>query len=88
MRTADHTQAAAAAGRGPLDVLAVRAAVARPDGLWRAFEVTEVTGSTNADLLALAALRDTHPHDDERERLERLLLLTVNGVAAGLQNTG
>jgi len=39
-------------------------------------------------LRALAALRDTHPHDDERERLERLLLLTVNGVAAGLQNTG
>jgi phosphoenolpyruvate carboxylase len=39
-------------------------------------------------LRALAALRDTDPHDDERERLERLLLLTVNGVAAGLQNTG
>jgi phosphoenolpyruvate carboxylase len=34
------------------------------------------------------ALRDTGPRDDERERLERLLLLTVNGVAAGLQNTG
>jgi len=39
-------------------------------------------------LRALAALRDTDPRDDERERLERLLLLTVNGVAAGLQNTG
>ena len=39
-------------------------------------------------LRALAALRETDPQDAERERLERLLLLTVNGVAAGLQNTG
>jgi phosphoenolpyruvate carboxylase len=39
-------------------------------------------------LRALAALRDTDPEAGERERLERLLLLTVNGVAAGLQNTG
>jgi phosphoenolpyruvate carboxylase len=39
-------------------------------------------------LRALTALRHIDPEDDERERLERLLLLTVNGVAAGLQNTG
>ncbi len=39
-------------------------------------------------LRALAALRDADPADEEQDRLERLLLLTVNGVAAGLQNTG
>ena len=42
-------------------------------------------------LRALTALREADPatQDEEgRDRLERLLLLTVNGVAAGLQNTG
>ena len=43
------------ASRTPLDAAAVRAAVVRPGGLWRTVEVTAVTGSTNADLLARAA---------------------------------
>jgi BirA family transcriptional regulator, biotin operon repressor / biotin---[acetyl-CoA-carboxylase] ligase len=42
-------------GRAPLDAAALRAAVVRSGGLWRAVEVTDVTGSTNADLLARAA---------------------------------
>src|SRR5271166_2376730 len=41
--------------RAALDAGAVRRAVIRPGGLWRAVEVTTVTGSTNADLLARAA---------------------------------
>jgi phosphoenolpyruvate carboxylase len=48
-----------------------------------------VDALSHLQLRALAALRG--PAADvpaEREQLERLLLLTVNGVAAGLQNTG
>ena len=39
----------------PLDAATINAAVVRPGGLWRPVEVTPVTGSTNADLLARAA---------------------------------
>jgi phosphoenolpyruvate carboxylase len=44
-----------------------------------------VDALSHLQLRALAGLRRG---DADRERLERLLLLTVNGVAAGLQNTG
>ncbi|HLO35130.1 MAG TPA: phosphoenolpyruvate carboxylase, partial [Candidatus Deferrimicrobium sp.] len=36
----------------------------------------------------LARLRVCEPDDPERERLLRLVQLTVNGIAAGLQRTG
>jgi phosphoenolpyruvate carboxylase len=36
----------------------------------------------------LARLRRLAPDDPERDRVLRLVQLTVNGVAAGLQNTG
>ncbi|MHB8719596.1 MAG: phosphoenolpyruvate carboxylase [Candidatus Dormibacteria bacterium] len=39
-------------------------------------------------LRALRTLRHGQPQESERELLQRLLLLTVNGLAAGLQNTG
>ena len=39
-------------------------------------------------LRALRALRSGAAEDADRRRLEQLLLLTVNGIAAGLQNTG
>ena len=49
MRAENHTQV-----RAPLDPAALRRALARAGGLWRAPEVVESTGSTNADLLARA----------------------------------
>ena len=47
-----------------------------------------VDALSHLQLRALRALRDGGSDEAERQRLERLLLLTVNGVAAGLQNTG
>jgi phosphoenolpyruvate carboxylase len=47
-----------------------------------------VDALSHIQLRALRALRGGIEDQAERERVERLLLLTVNGVAAGLQNTG
>src|SRR5499427_6474188 len=47
-----------------------------------------VDALSHLQLRALRALRDEGSDEAGRQRLERLLLLTVNGVAAGLQNTG
>jgi phosphoenolpyruvate carboxylase len=47
-----------------------------------------VDALSHLQLRALRALRAGVDDEAERERLQRLLLLTVNGVAAGLQNTG
>ena len=43
---------------------------------------------SHLQLRALRALRGGAADDAEYKRLEQLLLLTVNGIAAGLQNTG
>jgi phosphoenolpyruvate carboxylase len=58
--------------------------------LGRAVELRNpyVDALSHLQLRALEALRAGVADDDERERTQRLLLLTVNGVAAGLQNTG
>ncbi|MFC4531475.1 phosphoenolpyruvate carboxylase [Sphaerisporangium dianthi] len=48
-----------------------------------------VDALSHLQLRALTALRAEDPlSEGERDRLETLLLLSVNGVAAGLQNTG
>jgi phosphoenolpyruvate carboxylase len=47
-----------------------------------------VDALSHIQLKALEALRREPADQRERERLEQVLLVTVNGVAAGLQNTG
>ncbi|HEY8479726.1 MAG TPA: phosphoenolpyruvate carboxylase [Spirillospora sp.] len=47
-----------------------------------------VDALSHLQLRALGALRAGVENEEERARLEELLLLSVNGVAAGLQNTG
>jgi phosphoenolpyruvate carboxylase len=47
-----------------------------------------VDSLSEIQVLLLGRLRELDPDDPERERLRRLVQLTVSGVAAGLQNTG
>jgi phosphoenolpyruvate carboxylase len=58
--------------------------------LGRAVELRNpyVDALSHLQLRALEALRAGIADDEQRDRTQRLLLLTVNGVAAGLQNTG
>jgi phosphoenolpyruvate carboxylase len=58
--------------------------------LGRAVELRDpyVDALSFLQLRALGGLRGDAPEGPGREALQRLLLVTVNGVAAGLQNTG
>ena len=59
--------------------------------LGRAVELRNpyVDALSHLQLRAFRGLRgDEKPSEADADRLRRLLLLTVNGVAAGLQNTG
>ena len=47
-----------------------------------------VDALSHLQLRALSALRGGVEDAGQEQRLRELLLLTVNGVAAGLQNTG
>ncbi|MGH3219288.1 MAG: biotin--[acetyl-CoA-carboxylase] ligase [Streptosporangiaceae bacterium] len=59
MRAENHTPSPPAPPA--LDAEALRRAVLRPGGLWRALDVVSSTGSTNADLLALARAANGTP---------------------------
>jgi phosphoenolpyruvate carboxylase len=58
--------------------------------LGRAVELRNpyVDALSHIQLRSLQRLRAGIADDDERDRIQRILLLTINGVAAGLQNTG
>ena len=71
----DDTPAQAA--RKPLDAAYLRDAAIRPGGLWRVLEVTERTGSTNADLL-----------DQARDGAPEGLLLAAEEQSAGRGRMG
>ena len=43
---------------------------------------------SHIQVLFLSRLRSLPPNHPDRERLATLVQITVNGVAAGLQNTG
>jgi len=80
----DRTLAALLAITGHTRLLESRRVLSRAVELRNPY----VDALSHLQLRALRALRGGAADGAERVRLERLLLLTVNGVAAGLQNTG
>jgi phosphoenolpyruvate carboxylase len=80
----DRTLAALLAITGHTRLLESRRVLSRAVELRNPY----VDALSHLQLRALRALRGGAADGAERERLQRLLLLTVNGVAAGLQNTG
>jgi phosphoenolpyruvate carboxylase len=80
----DATMEMTAAVTGHGRLLAGRPVLSRAVALRNPY----VDALSHLQLRALAALREPRAADCDQEVLERLLLLTVSGVAAGLQNTG
>jgi phosphoenolpyruvate carboxylase len=69
---------------GRTELLAAEPQVARSIRLRRPY----IDPLSHIQVRFLARLRSLPADDPERERFRRLVQLTVNGVAAGLQNTG